>query len=96
VTAGAHGTVVVPQGELDLATTPELEALLMARTGPVVVDLREVTFADGAALHALVRAQDRSRGNGMNLTFVAGDVVARLIEAVGVSKPLTLAPPPTT
>jgi anti-sigma B factor antagonist len=95
VTAGANGTVVVPQGELDLATTPELEALLIAQTGRVVVDLRKVSFADATALHALLRAEARSRQNGMRLAFIAGPAVSRLIEAVGLQDPLTLVAPPT-
>lgn len=94
VTAGANGTVVVPQGELDLATTPALEALLIAQTGRVVVDLREVSFADAIALHALLRAEARSQQNGMRLAFIAGPAVSRLIEAVGLPDPLTLVAPP--
>jgi anti-anti-sigma factor len=83
--------VVAPRGELDLATAPELEAVLLAQTGRVVVDLRQVTFADAATLHALAR----SRQNGVNLGFVAGRAVSRLIEAVGLADPLTLVAPPT-
>jgi anti-anti-sigma factor len=95
VTADAAGTLVAPRGELDLATAPELEAVLLAQTGRVVVDLRQVTFADAATLHALERAEARSRQNGMNLGFVAGRAVSRLIEAVGLADPLTLVAPPT-
>jgi anti-anti-sigma factor len=93
VTASANGTIVVPQGDLDLATTPELEAVLIAQTGRVVVDLREVSFADATALHALRRAEARSRQNGMHLAFIAGPAVTRLIEAVGLQDPLTLVAP---
>ena len=94
VTAGANATVVVPQGELDLSTTPELEAVLTAQTGRVVVDLRKVSFADATALHALLRAEARSRQNGMHLAFIAGPAVSRLIEAVGLQDPLNFVPPP--
>jgi anti-anti-sigma factor len=91
VTGIGEATVVAPRGELDLATAPELEAVLLAQTGRVVVDLRQVTFADAATLHALAR----SRQNGVNLGFVAGRAVSRLIEAVGLADPLTLVAPPT-
>ena len=93
VTARAADVVVAPQGDLDLATTPELEAVLVAQTGRVVVDLRGVSFADATALHALLRAEARSQQNGRNVAFIAGEAVSRLIAAVGLSDPLTLAPP---
>jgi hypothetical protein len=41
VSARGNATLVVPQGELDIATTPDLEAVLTAQSGRVVVDLRE-------------------------------------------------------
>jgi anti-sigma B factor antagonist len=94
VSAGANATVVVPGGELDIATTPELEAVLAAQTGRVVVDLREVTFADATALRALLGAQARSGQNGMDVGFIAGRAVSRLIEVVGLADPLTLVAPP--
>ena len=93
VRARGNATHVVPQGELDLATAPELEDVLIAQSGPVVVDLREVSFADATALHALMRADERSRQNGMNVAFVAGHAVQRLIDAIGLSDPLTLIEP---
>jgi anti-anti-sigma factor len=97
IVVSAHGnaTLVVPRGELDIATTPDLEAVLIAQSGPVVVDLREVTFADATALHALMRADERSRQNGMNVAFIAGHAVQRLIDAIGVRDPLTVIEPPT-
>lgn len=94
VSASGGGTLVVPQGELDLATTPQLEAVLIAQTGRVLVDLRKVSFADATALRALLRAEAHSRQNGMNLAFIAGPTVSRLIEAVGMPDPLTIVEPP--
>jgi anti-anti-sigma factor len=94
VVANAHGTVVVAQGELDIATTPRLEAVLIAQTGYVVVDLREASFADASALHALLRAEARTRVNGDSLAFIPGAAVQRVIGAVGLTDPLTLVDPP--
>ena len=94
VSARGNATLVAAQGELDIATTPDLEAVLSAQSGPVVVDLREVTFADATALHALMRADERSRQNGKNVAFIAGHAVKRLIDAIGLSDPLTLIEPP--
>jgi anti-anti-sigma factor len=94
VIANAHGTVVVAHGELDIATAPKLEAVLIAQTGYVVVDLREVSFADASALHALLRAEACSRHNGDSVAFIPGAAVQRVIGAVGLTDPLTLAEPP--
>jgi anti-anti-sigma factor len=94
VSARGNSTLVVPQGELDLATAPELEATLVEQSGRVVVDLRQVSFADATALHALMRVDERSRQNGMNVAFIAGHAVQRLIDAIGLSDPLTLIEPP--
>jgi len=80
VSEHAAGTVVVPVGELDLDTAQELEAVLATRSGPVVVDLRELSFIDLAGLRVLLEADARSRQDGMNLRFIPGRMVRRLLE----------------
>jgi anti-anti-sigma factor len=94
VIANAHGTVVVAHGELDITTAPELEAVIVAQTGYVVADLREVSFADVGAMQALLRAEARFRRNGDSLTFIPGAAVQRMIGAVGLTGALTLMAPP--
>jgi anti-sigma B factor antagonist len=94
LSADRGGTLVVPTGELDLDTTPELEAVLVAQEGRVVVDLRELTFADATGLRALLRAEARCRNNGMNLAFIRGPAVQRLIDIVRLSNALTFTAPP--
>jgi anti-sigma B factor antagonist len=89
VTTGPGGALVVPQGELDLAAAPQLEAALSAQTGPVVLDLRELTFVDAAGLRVLVEAEAHSRQDGMNLRFIAGEAVRRLFELAAVPDALT-------
>jgi anti-anti-sigma factor len=96
VVADAHGTVVVAEGELDIATTPQLEAVIEVQTGYVVVDLREVSFADASALHALLRAEGRSRHNGDSVAFLPGGAVERVMGVLGLADQLTLAEPPAT
>ena len=76
----AAGTMVVLEGDLDVATARELEAVLATRSGPVVVDLRKLSFIDLAGLRMLLEADARSRQNGMNLRFIPGPVVRRLFE----------------
>ncbi len=80
VSEHAAGTVVVPVGELDLDTAPELEAALAAQSGPVVVDLRELSFIDLTGLRLLLEADARSRQDGMYLRFIPGRMVRRLLE----------------
>ena len=87
--------MVVARGELDLATGPDLETVLVAQTGPVALDLRELSFVDASGLRVLLEAEMRSRRNGKNLSFIAGPAVRRLFEIADVPDPLTyIAPPP--
>jgi anti-sigma B factor antagonist len=80
VSKHAAGTLVVPEGELDLGTAPDLEAVLATQSGPVVVDLRKLSFIDLTGLRALLDADTRSRQDGMNLRFIPGPKVRRLFE----------------
>jgi anti-anti-sigma factor len=90
----AHGTLVVPHGELDLATAPELEAVLAAQSGPVTVDLRHLSFIDASGLRILLEAEAASRQDGMQLKFVAGEAVRRLLECAELPHALTCVEPP--
>ena len=53
---------MVPRGELDLATVPVLEAALVAQAGPVVLDLRGLTFVDATGLRLLIQAETPACG----------------------------------
>jgi anti-sigma B factor antagonist len=62
-------------GELDIATTPQLErtlaqAQLQARL--VVLDLRELAFMDSAGVHAIVNAGIRARQFARRLLVLRG------------------------
>ena len=94
VRQGAGRTLVVPYGDLDLAGAPDLEAVLAAQSGPVVVDLRQMRFVDLAGLRVLLEADARSRQDGMNLAFIAGEAVRRVVERARLSDPLTYVDPP--
>jgi len=80
VSEHAAGTVVVPEGDLDLCTAPDLEAVLATKSGPVVVDLRKLSFIDLTGLRVLLDADAHSRQDGMNLRFIPGPMVRRLFE----------------
>jgi anti-sigma B factor antagonist len=94
VTARADETLVLPEGELDLATAADLEAVLLAHTGRVVLDLRRLSFVDASGLRVLLEAEARSRQDGMGLAFVAGEAVRRLFELAAVPDQLTYIEPP--
>lgn len=89
VSGGEDATLVVPRGELDIASSRDLAAVLVAQSGWVVVDLRELTFVDASGLRVLLDAEARSRQDGGQLRFVPAPVVRRLIEAAGLPDELT-------
>jgi anti-anti-sigma factor len=93
VSEHAAGTVVVPEGELDVATARELEAVLATQSGTVVVDLRELSFIDLAGLRMLLDADARSRQDGMNLSFIPTPMVRRLFELAALPDRLAYVEP---
>ena len=88
-----HGdaAVVVPTGELDLATAPALEeALGRAFDGGsvrVVLDLRELEFIDSSGLRTLLTARRQAEAAGAQFSLVAGHRgLERTLEIAGVHK----------
>jgi anti-anti-sigma factor len=68
VRAEPHGTVVTVSGELDVASSHELEReLARQETALVVVDLRRLTFIDSTGLGVLVRAHQRAQEQGRRI-----------------------------
>jgi anti-sigma B factor antagonist len=62
-------------GELDIATTPQLERTLrvaQSRTRLVVLDLRAVRFMDCAGVHVIVGASVRARQLGHRMVLLRG------------------------
>jgi anti-sigma B factor antagonist len=82
--------VLSVQGEIDRQTTPVLRErllpLLEHQTGPVLVDLSEVTFMDSTGARALVETRRRLEA-GNRLLAVAcreGGQVRRILALVGL------------
>jgi anti-sigma B factor antagonist len=80
-----ESVVIVPAGEIDLATVgllqAELEELLAAGFARIVIDLRRVEFLDSAGLHALVSAHARAKDEGWQLAIIPGRrAVQRIFE----------------
>ncbi len=95
-----HGetAVVVPTGELDLATAPALEAALTRAfesvgTGRVVLDLRELEFIDSSGLRTLLTARKRADDAGAQFSLIAGHRgLERTLEIAGVHSVFTWTP----
>jgi anti-sigma B factor antagonist len=88
--------VVRPCGELDLATAPDLEKLVLGRLADrtaVVLDLRGLTFMDSSGVRVLVAAHARAADGGGELTVVRperGGAVDRILEVSGIEQALPL------
>jgi len=78
------------QGELDIATTPELVSLLTRlreRRHAVVVDLADVTFIDSTGLTALMDAHFEGERSDWDFSLRrASPAVRRVVELAGVSR----------
>jgi anti-sigma B factor antagonist len=88
-----HGgaSVVVPTGELDLATAPALEEALQrcfdSEAEHVVLDLRELEFIDSSGLRTLLTARRQADTAGKQFSLVAGHRgLERTLEIAGVHK----------
>jgi anti-sigma B factor antagonist len=80
---------VIPRGEIDLATAPELDARLreLHQSGfdRLLLDLRHVTFMDSTGLRLLLNWDAAARQNGLTFQIVPGPpLVQRLFEITGV------------
>ena len=88
--------IVSVTGELDLASVPELRAALETtaeRSGPVVVDVSEVTFIDSTALATLLRSSDELTSSGVRVVVACpAGPVRRLLTMTSLDDRLNLAP----
>jgi anti-anti-sigma factor len=85
VSVERHGwrTTVTVRRELDLATVPALEPVLIAqdrRGGLVIMDLGAVSFIDASGLGLLLRIDAHARRDGMELQLAPSSSVPRLLE----------------
>lgn len=79
------------EGELDLATAPQLADALRAaqRDGrPVVLDLRDLVFMDCAGMHVVLDASRRARLAGRRMIVVRGGRQVDLVFSATQSSPL--------
>jgi anti-anti-sigma factor len=94
-----RATVVAVRGELDIASSPELEDAL-ARvsewgTELVILDLRELDFMDSTGLQVLVKAHQRAKDGGPRFAAVkGGPQVQRLLSMTGMDERMMLVDAP--
>jgi anti-anti-sigma factor len=82
-------------GELDLASSAEVEPLLR-ETGsePRLLDLRDVTFMDSSGLRLILSAHAAARREGRSLEIVPGPpAVQRVFQLCGVEGELRFVAP---
>lgn len=85
---------VVAAGEVDLTTVDrlgkELATALDQDVSAVVIDLAGVSFLDSSGLYALVRAHNRAKANGRQLSLVnLQPRVRKVFELTGLLSYLT-------
>ncbi len=82
-------------GELDLATTAEVEPLLRGDgVEQRLLDLRELTFMDSSGLRLILKAHAAARREGWSLQIVPGPpAVQRVFEICGVANELGFVAP---
>ena len=94
--AGSAPPVIAVQGEIDVATAPQLRECLhdviAGGEATIFLDLLEVTFLDSTALGVLVGALKRCRELGGELHVVVADPrIVKIFEITGLTSVFTIA-----
>jgi anti-sigma B factor antagonist len=88
VLAGADGPIVVPRGELDMATQGELRSALereAAAGGVLTLDLSALRFIDTSGLRLVLEVAEAARREGSAFVVLPGSAtIQRLFEVAGV------------
>jgi anti-sigma B factor antagonist len=82
--------VVVPVGELDIVTAPELEQQLReleeAGFASIVLDLSALEFLDSSGIRLIVARDQLARSNGHDFTLIEGSAtIQRTLRLAGVA-----------
>jgi anti-sigma B factor antagonist len=87
---------LVLSGELDLATAPELEAVILRICGDgkaVVLDLRRLTSMDSSGLRLMLLARSLCRECGSEFSVIPGEQnIPHLLEISGTAERIALKP----
>jgi len=86
-TPGSDRYVITVSGEVDLATSPDLDAAIIAAldsgAGSLVVDLTDVSFMDSSGLGVIVRGLKRCREADKDLDLVITN--ERVLKVFGIT-----------
>lgn len=85
--AEADRAVIAVNGELDVATCPELAtalALQADRGRSILLDLRGVEFMDSVGLRLLLQAHEGAQSGGRELELMTSDAVDHTLATVGL------------
>jgi anti-sigma B factor antagonist len=86
-TPGTDRYVITVSGEVDLATSPDLDAAIIAAldsgAGSLVVDLTDVSFMDSSGLGVIVRGLKRCREADKDLDLVITN--ERVLKVFGIT-----------
>ena len=86
-TPGSDRYVITVSGEVDLATSPELDTAIIAAiesgTSSVAIDLTDVSFMDSSGLGVIVRGLKRCREAEIDLDLVITN--ERVLKVFGIT-----------
>ncbi|MCW2995966.1 MAG: hypothetical protein JWQ18_3461 [Conexibacter sp.] len=93
----AHRVVIVIGGELDIATTPRLQATIdeaeLIGAPEIVVDLGAVSFIDSSGVNVLVQLHRRTAAGASQLLILPGPPqVQRVFTLTGLTTTLPFGP----
>ena len=88
-------TVITVSGEVDIATSPALDAAIATAIGEeakqIVVDLTDVSFMDSSGLGVIVRGLKRAREAEIDLDLViSNDRVLKVFAITGLDQVLKI------
>ena len=86
-TPGSDRFIITVSGEVDLATSPELDTAIIAAiesgTSSVAIDLTDVSFMDSSGLGVIVRGLKRCREADKDLDLVITN--ERVLKVFGIT-----------
>ena len=94
-TPGSDRYVITVSGEVDLATSPELDTAIIAAiesgTSSVAIDLTDVSFMDSSGLGVIVRGLKRCREADKDLDLViTNERVLKVFGITGLDQVITI------